>query len=115
MLHEAFTENRLRTDIDFEALLQDGSPESQAYRMIQAMLQLARNQVLLRHELDIHSTQLIDHEKRIEFRTVAGAPAECSDGVAGRVPRDWRPLAWAYARRAGHRSIYVSDSHQGHN
>ena len=66
VLHEAFAENRLRTDIDFEALLQDGSPESQAYHMIQAMLQLARNQVLLRHELDIHSTQLTDHEKRIE-------------------------------------------------
>ena len=58
-LWEAFQQGRLTADLDFDALLAADSPEAQAYRMAQAVLQLARNQLLMR-------AQLTDHENRLE-------------------------------------------------
>jgi len=59
VLWEAFQAGRLTADLDFDALLAQDSPEAQAYKMAQAVLQLARNQLLLR-------SQLTDHEQRLE-------------------------------------------------
>lgn len=60
VLWEAFQEGRLTTpDLDFEALLAQDTPEAQAYLMAQAVLQLARSQLLMRN-------QLTDHEVRLE-------------------------------------------------
>ena len=58
-LWEAFQQGRLTADLDFDALLAADSPEAQAYKMAQAVLQLARNQLLMR-------AQLTDHENRLE-------------------------------------------------
>ena len=58
-LWEAFQQGRLTADLDFDALLAQDSPEAQAYKMAQAVLQLARNQLLMR-------AQLSDHEQRLE-------------------------------------------------
>ena len=59
VLWEAFQQGRLTGDLDFDALLAQDSPEAQAYKMAQAVLQLARNQLLMR-------SQLADHEQRLE-------------------------------------------------
>ncbi|MCA9866856.1 MAG: ORF6C domain-containing protein [Anaerolineales bacterium] len=59
VLWEAFQAGRLTADVDFDALLAQDSPEAQAYKMAQAVLQLARNQLLMR-------AQLVDHEHRLE-------------------------------------------------
>ncbi len=59
VLAEAFREGRLSADVDFDALLAQDTPEAQAYKMAAAVLQLARNQLLLR-------SQLADHEQRLE-------------------------------------------------
>lgn len=59
VLWEAFQQGRLTADLDFDALLAQDSPEAQAYKMAQAVLQLARNQLLMR-------SQLADHEQRLE-------------------------------------------------
>jgi hypothetical protein len=59
VLWEAFQQGRLTGDLDFDALLAQDSPEAQAYKMAQAVLLLARNQLLMR-------SQLADHEQRLE-------------------------------------------------
>jgi len=60
VLWEAFQEGRLTTDTLFDDLLEQNTPEVQAYKMIQGMLQLARSQILLKSQVE-------DHEKRIEL------------------------------------------------
>jgi len=59
VLWEAFQSGRLTADVDFDALLAQETPEAQAYMMAQAVLQLARSQLLMR-------TQLANHEERLE-------------------------------------------------
>ena len=59
VLWEAFQQGRLTADLDFDALLAQDSPEAQAYKMAQAVMQLARNQLLMR-------SQLADHAQRLE-------------------------------------------------
>ena len=59
VLWEAFQQGRLTADLDFDALLALDSPEAQAYKMAQAVLLLARNQLLMR-------SQLAEHEQRLE-------------------------------------------------
>ncbi|MCB9430587.1 MAG: ORF6C domain-containing protein [Ardenticatenaceae bacterium] len=59
VLWEAFQDGRLTTDVSFDDLLQTDSPAAQAYKMALAMLQMARQQLLL--EGRIH-----EHEMRLE-------------------------------------------------
>lgn len=60
VLWEAFQAGQLTADLDdFDALLAQDTPEAQAYRMAQAVLQLARNQLMMR-------SQLMQHEQRLE-------------------------------------------------
>jgi ferritin-like metal-binding protein YciE len=66
VLWEAFQEGRLTSDPTFDELLQTDSEAVQAYKMIQAMLKLARNQILLESRLDKHETQLVGFEERLE-------------------------------------------------
>jgi len=66
VLAEAFHEGRLTADPILDELLQSDTDAVQAYRMLQAMVKLARNQVLLEATLDTHATQLDDHEQRLE-------------------------------------------------
>lgn len=69
VLWDAFQEGRLATsgDADFDALLQTSDSDAvEAYRMLQAMVKLARNQVLLEARLVAHDTRLDDYEKRLE-------------------------------------------------
>lgn len=59
VLWEAFQEGRLTSEVDLDALLAQDTPEAQAYKMAQAVMQLARSQLLMR-------SQLSDHEQRLE-------------------------------------------------
>jgi hypothetical protein len=58
VLWEAFQEGRLTSDPVFDELLEQDTPEAAAYKMIQGMLQLARNQLLMRSEIEDHSRRL---------------------------------------------------------
>jgi P22_AR N-terminal domain/ORF6C domain len=60
VLWEAFQEGRLTTEPIFDELLQYDTPEVQAYKMIQGMLQLAKTQILIRAQIE-------DHEQRLEL------------------------------------------------
>ena len=64
VLAEAFTEGRLTAEPSFDDLLSGASPETaQAYQVARAVLQLARNQVLLEARL---RGVLESHEQRLE-------------------------------------------------
>lgn len=66
VLWEAFQEGRLTSDTSFSDLLEGNSPAAQAYRMARAMMELARNQVLLEARLDTQDVRLSEYEKRLE-------------------------------------------------
>lgn len=67
VLAEAFREGRLTTDDTFNELLQSSSSEAvEAYKMLQAMVKIARNQIMLEAKLDAHDERLTDYEKRLE-------------------------------------------------
>lgn len=66
VLWEAFQEGRLTADPSFADLLEGNSPAAQAYKMARAMMELARNQVLLEARLDNQDARLSGYEKRLE-------------------------------------------------
>jgi ferritin-like metal-binding protein YciE len=66
VLAEAFQEGRLTADPVLDELLQTDTEAVQAYKMLQAMVKLARNQIFLEARLDSHTNQLTDHEQRLE-------------------------------------------------
>lgn len=66
VLWEAFQEGRLTTDPIFDELLQQDTDAVQAYKMLQALVKLARNQVLIEAQLSTHGEQLVNHEQRLE-------------------------------------------------
>lgn len=65
VLWEAFQDGRL-TGEPFAELLETDSPEAQAYMMARAIMQMARNQLLLKSEVDTHGQRLDTHELRLE-------------------------------------------------
>ncbi len=68
VLWEAFQEGRLTAEPTLEELLKSDSPAAQAYQMAQAIMQMARQQLLLESRLD-------DHESRLEvIETQMSAP-----------------------------------------
>ncbi|MFO7536506.1 MAG: phage antirepressor N-terminal domain-containing protein [Chloroflexota bacterium] len=67
VLAEAFREGRLTTDPDLDELLNSSeSPAAQAYRMLQALTKLARNQVLMEARLEAQAGTLEKHEAQLE-------------------------------------------------
>ncbi len=66
VLWEAFQEGRLTADPAFDDLLRSDSDAVQAYKMLQALVKLARNQILLEAQLHTHTEQLADHDQRLE-------------------------------------------------
>lgn len=67
VLAEAFREERLTTEVDLEDLLQNSESDAvQAYRLLQALVKLARNQVLMEAQLETHNLRLDRHELRFE-------------------------------------------------
>jgi len=66
VLAEAFQEGRLTTEPEFDDLIANDTPAAQAYKMAAAIMQMARQQILLEAKLETHTTQLVDHESRLE-------------------------------------------------
>lgn len=66
VLWEAFQEGRLTTDPVLDELLARDTDAVEAYKMIAAMLKLARNQVMLEARLDAQEGRLERHELRLE-------------------------------------------------
>lgn len=74
VLWEAFQDGRLTSDPVFDDLLATDSPAAQAYKTAVAILQIARQQLLLEAQLQAQADQLAqqagllsDHERRLEL------------------------------------------------
>ncbi|MCB0108279.1 MAG: ORF6C domain-containing protein [Caldilineaceae bacterium] len=66
-LWEAFQEGRLTADPSFDELLKRASDDVvEAYQIAQAIMKLARNQVVLEVRIDEHGRQLEDYGRRLE-------------------------------------------------
>lgn len=65
-LWEAFQEGRLTVDPSFDDLLQADTPAAQAYKMARALMEMARQQLILESRLSDHAAQLAAHEDRLE-------------------------------------------------
>ena len=66
VLASAFRDGQLTADPDLDQLLNSSdSPAAQAYRMLQALTKLARNQVLMEARLDAQASTLSNHETQL--------------------------------------------------
>ena len=96
VLWDAFQAGLLTSDPVFDQLLAQDTPEAQAYKMIQGMLQLARNQLLIR-------AQLQDHEQRLEqIEATLGAPdRHITPEQASQISQSVKAVAMALSKQSG--------------
>lgn len=66
VLAEAFKDGRLTPNSTLDELLRADSPAAQAYKMANAIMKMAQQQLFLEAQLETHSTILSDHTQRIE-------------------------------------------------
>jgi len=101
ILHEAFRAGQLATDIDFNELLNQADPDAvQAYQMAQAIVKLARNQILLESRL---THRLDDHEHRLEDveATLSNPERFITREQAGRISQAVRAIGLVLTKRTG--------------
>ncbi len=67
VLNEAFQEGGLTSEPTFLELLEGDSPAAQAYKMANAIMKMARQQLLLESQLNNHEGRLSSHEQRLEL------------------------------------------------
>jgi ferritin-like metal-binding protein YciE len=102
-LAEAFIEGRLTTDVElFDSLDSEDSEAVQAYKMLQALVKLAQNQIVTKARLNRHGQTLEDYGRRLETieadlhqpnRTITEAQAtQISQSVISAINRTKRPI-----------------------
>ncbi|MCA9968646.1 MAG: ORF6C domain-containing protein [Anaerolineales bacterium] len=103
VLSEAFREGRLTADPAFDALLQQESESVQAYKMLQAMVRLARQQVLLEARQNQTDVRLDNYEQRLEAveATLGDANRHVSVEQAMQLSQAVKAVALAMSKRSG--------------
>lgn len=107
VLYEAFEEGRLSTtaDVTFQELLQQSDSEAvEAYRMLQAMIKMARNQIIIESRLGVHGERLAEHERRLEQleeRFDAGKGQTISESQASQISQAVKAVAMALSKQTG--------------
>ena len=109
VLWEAFQEGRLTADPDFDTLLQSAanSETVQAYQIAQAVMKLARQQILiearLSGRLDVHEHRLTDHDDRLEAieTTLADTGRNVTPDQASQISQAVKAVALALGQKSG--------------
>lgn len=107
VLYEAFEEGRLSTstDVTFQELLQQSESEAvEAYRMLQAMIKMARNQIIIESRLGVQDERLSEHERRLEQleeRFEAGQGQSISESQASQISQAVKAVAMALSKQTG--------------
>jgi hypothetical protein len=103
VLSEAFREGRLTSDLSFTELLNSDSPAVQAYKMAQAIMQMARQQIMLEARLDSAETHLSDHDRRIETieATLGASDRYVTADQAMQISQSVKAIAIALSQRSG--------------
>jgi hypothetical protein len=102
VLAEAFREGRLSTDLDVDDLLDSSdAPSAQAYRMLRALTQLARNQVIMESRLDSQESQLTNYGERLEEieATLANPNRFVTSAQASRISQAVKAVAIALGKK----------------
>lgn len=103
VLAEAFQEGRLTAEPDLDALLRADSPAAQAYQMARAIMQMARQQLLLEAQLKQHTDHLTHHAQRLErLEEQLGDPArQVTPDQAMQITQAVKTVALALGKRTG--------------
>jgi hypothetical protein len=108
VLNEAFQEGRLTAEVPFSELLNTADPDVvQAYQIAQAVVKLARNQILmearLSGRLDVQQMQLDDHGQRLELieATLGDAERYISEKQATDINQAIRSIALVLSKKSG--------------
>ena len=107
VLYEAFEEGRLATGADatFQELLQQSDSQAvEAYRMLQAMIKMARNQIIIEARLGEQGQQLAQHERRLEQleeRFDVGAGQTVSESQASQISQGVKAVAMQLSKQTG--------------
>lgn len=96
VLYEAFQEGRLVGDESLDKLLREDTPAAQAYRMAQAIMQIARQQLFLEEKVE-------DHEGRIGAIEAQLAPDEhtISEAQASEISQAVKAVAMELSKNTG--------------
>ena len=102
-LAEAFQEGRLTADPSFSELLASDSPAAHAYQMAKAMMELARNQMLLEARLEAHDVRLHDYERRLEGVeiTLGDARRQVTPDQASQISQAVKTVAMKLSKASG--------------
>jgi len=111
VLAEAFREGRLATDSDLDELLQTSDADAaQAYRMLQALVKLARQQFFMEvrlseqsRRIDVHDRQLAAYAERLEeIEIVLGDPGRhVTPEQASQISQAVKAIAMKLSDRSG--------------
>jgi hypothetical protein len=103
VLWEAFQEGRLTAEPSVSELLESDSPAAQAYKMASAIMQMARQQLLLESRLEGHESRLGDYEQRLEVveATLGDADRYLSNPQASRISQAVKAVALLLSKSSG--------------
>lgn len=103
VLTEAFREGRLVADDNFDALLQQDTPATRAYMMIEAMRKMARQQVLLEARIDSAETDIQSHAVRLDaLEAKFNAPDHIvTEAQASQVAAAVKAIAMHWSKQSG--------------
>ncbi len=96
VLHEAFQQGKLTTSPAFSELLQTDSPAVQAYRMAVAIMEMARNQVIMEARID-------QHEERLELieAQLGDTSRAISQDQAVQISQAVKAIAMVWSKQTG--------------
>ena len=103
VLWEAFQEGRLTAEPSLSELLESDSPAAQAYKMAAAIMQMARQQLLMESRLEDHESRLGEYEQRLEVveATLGDADRYLSNAQASRISQAVKAVALLLSKSSG--------------
>lgn len=109
VLWEAFQEGRLTADPEFDMLVETAanSETVQAYQIAQAVMKLARQQILiearLSGRLDVHENRLADHDNRLESieTTLTDTGRNVTPDQASQISQAVKAVALTLGKKSG--------------
>ncbi len=105
VLSEAFLADKVtaRLDPDMEELLNTNSPTAQAYKMIMAMAQMARQQLLIESRLESAETTITGIDSRVQILEARGGDQsrQIDNAQASRISQAVKAISIELGKRSG--------------
>jgi hypothetical protein len=105
VLADAFVHDKVthRPDPAFEELLKTDSPTAQAYKMIMAMAQMARQQLLIESRLDSAESDITEIDSRVQILEARGGDKtrQIDNAQASRISQAVKAISIELGKRSG--------------